>query len=206
VPDSDPPRNQNNALIPLSGSAVAGARMFACWCAGVYDGTTRKVFKTDLTKSEVAAVLTLNLGGTSPTSFQGEVTDNEFRISVVHKGTHNAWLPVLCGRIDRGSVGCRVVTHFDIAPSSKVFTTKWLCGSVIFASVLLMCFDWNVVTIWAFFLPVFGVFLVRLGRHFGKADEKKLLGLMESIHASSSSSSSSISTSSSSSSSSDKVT
>ncbi len=191
MPDSESPRNQDNMLIPLSGSAVAGARMIACWCAGVYDGTTRKVFKTDLTKSEVADVLTHNLGGTSVTTYQGQVTESEFSISVVHKGIHNVWWPVLCGRIDKEPTGCRVTTHFDIAPSSKVFTTKWLCGSVVFASVLLMCFDWNIVTIWAFFLPVIGVLLVRLGRYIGKADEAKLLGLMESIHRTSSSSSSS---------------
>ncbi len=182
MPDSESPRNQDNMLIPLSGSAVAGARMVACWCAGVYDGTTRNVFKTDLTKSEVADVLTRNLGGTSVTTYQGEVTENEFCISVVHKGIHNAWWPILYGRIDKEPTGCRVTTHFDIAPSSKVLTTKWLCGSVVFASVLLMCFDWNIVTIWAFFLPMFGVLLVRLGRNIGKADETKLLGLMESIH------------------------
>ena len=158
------------------------ARLIACWCVGAYDGVTRSVFKTDLTKSEIAEVLSHNLGGTSSTTYQGEVTENEFRISVAHEGMRNAWWPILCGRIDKESDSCRVTTHFDIAPSSKVFTSKLLCVPLVLGSVLLMCFDWNPVTILAFCFPVIGILIVRLGKFIGKADEKKLLGLMESIH------------------------
>ncbi len=182
MPDPASPGNQVDTVIAMSGSALACVRLIACWCVGAYDGTTRSAFKTDLTKSEVAEVLSSNLGGSSLTTYQGDVTENEFRISVAHKGMHNAWWPILCGRIDKELDGCRVTTYFDIASSSKVFTSKLLCAPLVLGSVLLMCFDWNPVTILAFCFPVFGILLVRLGKFIGKADEARLLGLMESIH------------------------
>lgn len=185
---SDPasPGNQVDTVIAMSGGALAVTRLIACWCVGAYDGVSRSVFKTDLTKSEVAEVLTGHLGGASSTIYQGEVTEHEFRISVAHKGMHNAWWPILCGRIDKESDGCRVTTYFDIAPCGKVFASKLLCAPLVIGSVLLMCFDWNPVTILAFCFPVFGILFVRLGKFIGKADEQKLLGLMESIHSGSS--------------------
>jgi hypothetical protein len=181
VPDSGSPGNQVDKVIAASGSALAGAKLIACWSIGAYDGITRSVFKTALTKSQVAEVLSLNLGGASSTTFQGEVTENDFQISVVHQGIRNACWPILCGRIDKESEACRVTTYVDIAPSSKVFITKLLCVPVVIGSVLLMCFDWNPVTVLAFCFPLFGILFVRLGKFIGKADEKKLLGLMESI-------------------------
>ncbi len=182
MPDPASPGNQVETVIAMSGSALACARLIACWCVGAYDGISRSAFKTDLTKSEIAEVLSHNLGGASSTTYEGEVTESEFRISVVHKGMHNAWWPILCGRIDKESDVCRVTTYFDIAPSSKVFTSKLLCVPLVIGSILLMCFDWNPVTVLAFCFPAFGILLVRLGKFIGKADEAKLLGLMESIH------------------------
>jgi hypothetical protein len=90
-------------------------------------------------------------------------------------------------KIDEESDGCRITTHFDISPFTKVFMTFWLCGAVVCAGGALMgiflgrtnhtieeiCF--------ALCFPLVGILLPRLGQLIGKIDEAKLLGLLESV-------------------------
>lgn len=181
MPDSGSPGNQVDKVIAASASALAGARLVACWCVGAYDGTTRSVYKFDLAKVDVSRVLVGNFGNGLGILYGGHVTENEFDISVWHDGIQNPCSPVLFGRIEKDGDGCRVTTHFDIAPSSKVFLSKVLCAPIVLGSILLMCFDWNPLTVLAFCFPLFVIPLIRLGKFLGKADEAKLLLLMDRV-------------------------
>lgn len=181
MPDSGSSGNEVDKVIAMSGNALAGARLIACWCIGAYDGTTRSTYKFDLPKADVARVLTGKLGNGMAVLYGGHITENEFDISVGHEGFQNPCWPVLYGRIEKDGNGCRVTTHFDIAPSSKAFLTKLLVAPVVIGSILLMCFDWNPLTVLAFFVPLIIIALIRWGKFLGKADEAKLLLLMDAV-------------------------
>ena len=173
-----------NRQIASSNSLVARTRRFACWCVDAYDGTEQPSMRVSLTRAEVFSILSQRVKRFFFEKYYGTVTESAFQISAGHVWFANPHWPILYGRIDEESDGCKITTHFDISPLTKVFSALWLCFAL--AGVTIELMDWMLRGrthnyLFTLSFPLLGIFIFRLSRLIGKIDEVKLLNLLQTI-------------------------
>jgi hypothetical protein len=121
----------------------------------------------------------------------GEVTDATFRLQK-RRYWRNDFAPNLYGKIKAGDGGSRIEAYFDVSRWVKFFMRIWLGGVFLFGGPIfvLSALDFlpgrhytsgdkwvgltvlPVMVLWGFLLP-------RIGRWFGKGDERFLLEFVQ---------------------------
>ncbi|MBS2007628.1 MAG: hypothetical protein JST01_11340 [Cyanobacteria bacterium SZAS TMP-1] len=164
----------------------------ALWCIGAYDSANRWTLESRLSSAEIEATLLPLVNSNIFGKYQGRVSRSGFEISIFHWWVHNSWWPILYGKVeeipgfDGRSGGCKITTYLQVRPITLWFmatfmvfavfiaiTSLWQNFAVEHRTTLAVCFP--------LFFPIYGIGLARFCRLMSKADEPKLMEIVERL-------------------------